>query len=257
MACNPPTVVIGGVTISTSDFVNAREIVTKVSGDTGDPTLDEYEENIANGNNTRATTGIQFPAPVQTTLPEPIKEKAKETDEVPPPNNQGTPVGCSPWTGNYGMQLSPHFTVKDFTVGAVFPYPMQDYPGFPANVRVCNLQSLAMNICEPMYAKFGKFSINSGIRNATSSKTNISQHVKGEAVDIQFPGWSYSRYWDNAEWIKNNIPYDQFIFEHSTTTGLAWYHLSFKRTGNRPANDRTKVMTMYKNNYSPGLKRYG
>lgn len=257
MACTPPTVIIGGVTISTSDFVNAREIITRVSGDAGDPTLDEYEENIANGNNTRATTGIQFPPPVQTTLPEPIPEKSKGNITDEPPGTQGTPVGCSPWTGNYSQQLSPNFTVKNFTVGATFPYPLTDYPGFPASTRLCSLQNLAMNIAEPMLAKFGRFNINSGLRNQTSSKSNISQHVKGEAMDIQFPGWSYSRYWDNAEWVRNNIPYDQFIFEHSPTTGLAWYHLSFRRAGGRAASDRTKVMTMYKNKYSPGLLRYG
>ncbi len=257
MACSPPTITVGGVTISTSDFVNAREIVSTVSGDTGDPTLDEYEENIANGNNAKSSTGVQFPAPAQTTLPPPIPEKPQESKETPPPVRNGTPVGCVPWSGNYSQQLSTNFTVGDLTVKALYPHVMKDYPGFTANVRVCSLQNLAMNVCEPMLAKFGPYRINSGLRNETSSKTRISQHVKGEALDIQFPGWSYSRYWDNAEWIKNNIPYDQFIFEHSVATGLAWYHLSFKVSGGRAAGARDKVMTMYKNNYSPGLKRYG
>ena len=51
-------------------------------------------------------------------------------------------------------------------------------------------------------------------------------------------------------------PFDQFIFEHSSKTGLAWYHLSFRRSGNRPASDRTKVMTMYRGHYDSGLRRY-
>ena len=40
--------------------------------------------------------------------------------------------------------------------------------------------------------------------------------------------------------------------EHSSATGSVWYHLSFKRGGNRG-----KVMTMYRGGYSPGLRRYG
>jgi hypothetical protein len=257
MACTSPKIVVGGVTISTSDFENARELMTRVSGDGGDPTLDEYDENIANGNNDKGRAGVQFPASKQTSLPTSIPDAAAETNDSAPPGLSGSSVVCVPWSGNYSQALSTHFKVKDFTVGALFPNQMQDFPGFSADARVCNLQGLATNVAEPILAKFGPFSINSGLRNATSASSGLSQHVKGEAMDIQFAGWSYSRYWDNAAWIKDNIPYDQFIFEHSSTTGLAWYHLSFRRAGNRPAGDRTKVMTMYKNHYDPGLKRYG
>jgi len=73
---------------------------------------------------------------------------------------------------------------------------------------------------------------------------------------VQFAGWTYERYWQATAWIKDNLPYDQFIFEHSDRTGLAWFHLSYNRSGNRPVTQRTKVMTMYRNQYSPGLLRY-
>ncbi len=76
-------------------------------------------------------------------------------------------------------------------------------------------------------------------------------------MDVQFAGWNYQTYWDNAAWVKDNIPYDQFIFEHSDKTGLAWFHLSFNNTGNRPATSPTKVMTMYRNHYDPGLQKHG
>ena len=85
----------------------------------------------------------------------------------------------------------------------------------------------------------------------------ISQHVTGQAIDVQFTGWSYERYWENAQWVKDNIPYDQFIFEHSSKNSLAWYHLSYNSTGNRAASVPSKVMTMYRNHYDSGLKKYG
>lgn len=256
MSCTPLTVTVGGVTISTSDFQNAAEILAIVSGDGGDPTQDEFEENIANGNNDNSATGVQFPPAKQTTLPPPIPTPAEESNDKPPPIVPGAPVTCSTWTGDYNFQLSPNFKVKDFTISAVFPNQLTDYPGYTKSERCCNLQHLAVNVAEALRAKFGPFNINSGVRNASSS-VSPSQHIKGQAMDVQFSGWSYARYWENAAWIKDNIPYDQFIFEHSDKTGLAWYHLSYNKSGNRPATANTKVMTMYRNNYSSGLKRYG
>lgn len=264
MACTAPTVIIGGVLLSTSDFQNAREILSSVSGDLGDPTLDEHEENIANGNNIKGTSGTQIPntpggqPPAQTTLPPPIPQKAEATNDAPPPGGNGTPASPEIWSGDYDQYLSPNFKVRDFTINAVFPHQLTDYNAtYTKQVRFDNLRALAINVAEPLRAMFGNLSINSGLRNVTSASTGLSQHVKGQAVDAQFTGWSYARYWENAAWIKDNIKYDQFIFEHSSTTGLAWYHLSFNSGGNKAATDPNKVLTMYKNNYSSGLKKYG
>lgn len=256
MSCKSPSIIIGGVAISTNDFENAKDIITYVSRDSGDPTLDAYEENIANGNNNKSTTGIQWPPPIQTSLPAEIKEKSLDSAGTAAKTLAGSNVVCIPWNNNYSVQISPNFTAKDFTVGAFFPNPLIDYMGVSASIRLCNLQGLAVNVAEPLLSKYGKMIITSGIRNKTSTPTGISQHVTGEAFDVQFAGWTYNRYWEAAKWIKDNIPYDQFIFEHSIDTGLAWYHLSYNRAGNRSESARTKVMTMYKNNYSPGLHKF-
>jgi hypothetical protein len=264
MSCTPPTITVGGVTLSTSDFQNAQELLQTVSGDQGDPTLDEHNENIANGNNSASRNGVQVPSapggspPVQTSLPTPSPIPADQTISTPPPGRSGVSVGCTVWNGiDYNARLSRSFTLRQFTVNAVFPNPLTDYLTYTKQVRFCNLQNLAENIAEPMRAKFGAFNINSAIRNMTSTPSGVSQHITGQAMDIQFSGWTYARYWENAAWIKDNIPYDQFIFEHSSSTGLAWYHLSFNKDGNRPASAPTKVMTMYRNHYDSGLKRYG
>lgn len=259
MACTPPTVVIGGVTLSTSDFQNAKELLDTVSGDNGDPTADGYDESVAGGNNTSDTTGVQFSGALQTTPPAEIPQTADATNDIAPSYKVGVDTECLVWTGDYDLRISTNFTVKNFTVGALFKNPLIDLPlyGLTANQRCCNLQNLAINVAEPILAKFGQFNINSGIRNTNTTPAGVSQHVSGQAFDIQFNGWTYARYWENAAWVKDNIPYDQFIFEHSDKTGLAWFHLSYNKDGNRPADVRTKVMTMYRNKYSPGLKRYG
>jgi hypothetical protein len=263
MACTPPTITVGGVILSTSDYVNAMPLVNNVSGDQGDPTLDEYNENIANGNNTANRTGVQIPIaptgsiPTQTTLPTVSPIPGTDSNNKPPPGFPGVPGSSLTWTGNYDQQLSTNFKVRSFTVNAVFPYELTNYLSFTTNARFTAMAALATNVAEPLLAKFGALNINSGLRNKTSASSGISQHIKGEAIDIQFPGWNYQRYWENAQWVKDNIPYDQFIFEHSSSTGLAWYHLSYNRLGNRAATDPTKVMTMFRNHYDPGLQRHG
>ena len=261
MSCNAPVITVGGVTMSTSDFENAAELIRTVSGDGGDPTLDEYTENIAGGNNTSGTTGVQMPAtglpPMQTTPPTPSPVPATITDNTTPPGGNGVQVVPGAWNGNYDTLLSPNFKVRDFTINALFPNQLIDYGAFTKDIRYTNLKGLAVNVAEKLLSKFGKFNINSGLRNKTSTPTGISQHITGQAMDIQFTGWNYNRYWENASWVRDNIPYDQFIYEHSDKTGLVWYHLSFNLSGNRPASDSRKVLTMYRNHYDPGLRNYG
>jgi len=259
MSCAAPTVVVGGVTLSTSDFVNAQELVTTVSGDGGDPTLDEYNENIANGNNTASRRGVQIAetVPTQTSLPTEIPFSPEASNDTSTNSRQGSAVTPGLWSGSYDQALSTNFKVRDFTINAVFPNQLIDYLSYTKDVRFSNLQNLAVNVAEPLRAKFGNFRINSGLRNKSSTSSGVSQHILGQAIDVQFSGWTYARYWENAAWIKDNIPYDQFIFEHSDKTGLAWYHLSYNPAGNRAPSVRTKVMTMYRNHYSPGLKRFG
>jgi hypothetical protein len=271
MSCAPPTQTIGSVTFSTDNLANAAPLLV-ISGDGGDPVFDEYEENIANGNNSAGTTGVQvsgantspaYPGngngniPVQTTPPTPSPIPAKETNTVVATNKNGTPVSGGSWTpGNYTQTLSSHFNVGTFTINAVFKHPLIDYLSYSAQTRFQNLQGLATNVGEALYAKYGMPIITSGIRNASSTPSGVSQHITGQAADFQWPGWNYDRYWQAAQWVKDNIPYDQFIFEHSDKTGLAWLHLSYNNAGNRSASSPIKVMTMYRNHYDHFLKRY-
>lgn len=255
--CGPEMITVGGVSIAVNSFDRARNLLSNISSDMGDPVYDEYEGNIAGGNNTTGTNGAgQFPPPTQTTPPKTPPTTPNATDDKPPPGKPGVPVSCMAWSGSYDDRLSPNFKVRDFTINAYFPNQLIALPQYPIATRLCNLQNLSMNVAEPLFAKFGRPRINSGLRNENSVASGVSQHVLGEAADFQWADWTYLRYWEAASWVKDNIPYDQFIFEHSSTTKLAWFHLSYKKTGNRPASSPTKVMTMYNNQYISGLKKY-
>ena len=106
----------------------------------------------------------------------------------------------------------------------------------PKNVHIIlNLRALHSNIVVPCYKEFhlkqGKqMKINSGYRclelNRIIGSKDTSQHVKGQAVDIEFLGI------DNdflAEWIYHNLNFDQLIKEmitsHNPQSG--WIHCSY------------------------------
>ncbi len=102
-----------------------------------------------------------------------------------------------------------------------------------------NMQSVALNICEPTIAHFGKDKycfdsfyrcdkLNTLIRGATNS-----QHVRGQAVD-QFLINSIS----NCElflWQKDNLQFDQLILEmkNDKTGDAIWVHGSYNAVHNR------------------------
>ena len=269
MACSAPiiSITVGDeiVTISESDLENAANLADTVSGDGGDPTLDEYTENIGNGNNAGGTTGIQLPSdpngspPIQTSLPTGSPYPADASDTTQAKGGNGVQTSVTSWSGDYNEQLSPNFKLRQFTINSVFPNQLINYnEQYTIDVRFNNLKGLAVNIAETLLAKFGPFNINSGLRNKTSTPPpGLSQHITGQGMDVQFAGWSYDRYWENAAWVRDNVPFDQFIFEHSDKTGLAWFHLSYNNLGNRPNGTASKILTMYRNSYSPGLKRFG
>jgi len=255
--CKAPTVIVGGVTMSTSDAENAAAMLEELGGDNGDPTFDEYNSNIAGGNNANGANGVQVGNPsTQTSLPGPNTTPPFASDDKVPPYIPGKPVPQGAWSGDYDEPLSPNFKVRDFTINAFFPNQLTNFTDITD--RFNNLKALAVNVAEPLLAKFGKFRINSAIRNQeTCPAPNHSQHTLGMAMDFQFPGWSLDKYWEMAPWIRDNIPYDQMIYEYSDKSGSVWYHLSYNKNGNRKPGDPVKVMTMWHNKYDKGgLKRY-
>ena len=112
------------------------------------------------------------------------------------------------------------------------------------------MKGLAVNILEPLRAQYPKIRINSAFRGTASlSGGKVSQHQKGEAVDIQIPLMAPKGYLPIAEWCIANLPFDQLIFEHGNSI---WLHISYKRGGKQ----RKELLTMYKGNYESGLTLY-
>lgn len=156
--------------------------------------------------------------------------------------NQGVCIMSD--TINYNLQLSPNFKLGDLTVNALFKHKLQAQAGFSVKELTCNMQSLCNEVLEKLRSNYPNFRINSGFRTVTIGK---SQHERGMAVDLQWPGKAPSEYLTIAKWMVQNLVFDQLIFEHGNSI---WIHVSFNRLA---AVQRKQVLTMFKGAYTPGL----
>ena len=131
---------------------------------------------------------------------------------------------------NYGMKISDNFTLKDVMVNG----KLRDYGGFSKRDMIANMRCLAVNCLDPIKNKFPGMFFSSGFRHyIPDGGSTTSQHMVGQAVDMQFRGAKKSQYHDEfVQWIIKNVPYDQCLLEYSLR-GTAWIHISFKEKGNR------------------------
>lgn len=152
------------------------------------------------------------------------------------------------------MKLSPNFTLGQVSSNAVVSkYPVRAQFGITAADAVKNLQNLCLNALEPIKAAYPNMFVTSGFRH-TNSGSRVSDHVLGQAVDLQFKGASKAQYFEIAQRIKKIAPFKQLLLEYkSTGTGMPWIHISLSRTGSQNKNS---IMTFYNHKkYSDGLSK--
>jgi hypothetical protein len=148
------------------------------------------------------------------------------------------------------------WTVKMVTKqpGVVFPYDVATVA--PANgltvQEMCdNLRFLVINCIDPIKKEFPDAFVTNTIRNKGNGSPT-SQHPRGMACDIQYSKASKAEYFTRAQWIKDNISFDQFLLEYKTTgTKLPWHHLSFNKAGNR---NQVSTFMNNKNCKGPGVQ---
>jgi hypothetical protein len=93
---------------------------------------------------------------------------------------------------------------------------------------VNNLAALALNVYEPIKAKYPNVSITNSYRHGAS--IGGGQHGTGQAADFQFRGVGAHDYYDIAVWISKNVPYDQLLLEYLPGKTV-WIHLSYAIPG--------------------------
>ena len=93
---------------------------------------------------------------------------------------------------------------------------------------VNNLAGLALNVIEPIKAKYPSMLITNTYRHGAS--IGGGQHGTGQAADLQFRGVGAHDYFEIAQWINKNIPYDQLLLEYLPGKTV-WIHISYAIPG--------------------------
>lgn len=150
---------------------------------------------------------------------------------------------------DYNQKLSPNFTVKDLSVGTTFPHNIVAQNGLSIPDILSNMQAVAINILEPLRAQYPGLRVNSAFRKGVGT----SQHNRGMAVDIQWPGLVPAGYTPIAQWITANLPIDQLIFEHGNSI---WLHISYNRNLTKQRGLLLTYYTKVTPNYQPGLTNH-
>ena len=151
------------------------------------------------------------------------------------------------------VRLSKNFTLQEFTKSQTAI--RQGLDNTPGEEHLYNAKELFVKVVQPVRDNFGVTVINSGYRgpslNEAVGGSSKSQHCKGQAVDIECPG---TPNYDVANWIKENLDFDQLILEFYTPgiPDSGWVHVSYNHEGNRQS-----VLTAMKENgktvYKQGL----
>ena len=142
------------------------------------------------------------------------------------------------------MRLSKNFSLEELTKSQTATRKGID--NTPSAEHQENLKSLCTHVLQRVRDHFGKVvTVSSGYRSpelciAIGSKTT-SQHAKGQAADFEIFGVSNK---ELADWIHNNINYDQLILEFWSPEdpNKGWIHCSYSRE-----NNRKQYLRAYKN----------
>ena len=152
------------------------------------------------------------------------------------------------------MNLTANFSLHELTKSETAL--RMGFDNTPGEKEIAALKLLAEKVLQPVRDHFGNgVKCNSGFRSAESNAavggSRTSDHVKGQAADIEIPGVPNH---ELAEYIAQNYKFTQVILEFYTQgiPDSGWVHVSYD-----PANLKCQTLTAVKQDgktvYLPGL----
>ena len=134
------------------------------------------------------------------------------------------------------MSVSKHISMKE----AVESYTAKrrGIENVPGQYELVNMTAVAENIFEPLREWVGgPIKINSFFRsvelNQAIGGSSKSQHCQGRAIDID-DTYGYKTNAEMYHWVKENLDFDQMIWEFGTDENPDWVHISYvSQDGNR------------------------
>ena len=118
----------------------------------------------------------------------------------------------------------------------------------PNEEQLANMKLVANNVFEPLRVFInGPIKVNSFFRSPDLNKaiggSTKSQHCKGQAIDIDDTygkATNAEMYW----WIKENLDFDQMIWEFGNNNNPDWVHVSYVS----PDKNKNRCLKAYRDN---------
>ena len=154
------------------------------------------------------------------------------------------------------MKLSEHLDLSEVTRSE--SAKRNGITNMPTAEHIANFKLLAEKIFEPIRNHFRvPIIISSGYRskelNASLKGASLtSQHCSGEAIDIDMDGSPHGV--TNRmvfDYIKDNLIFDQLIYEFGDANNPDWVHVSYESTGNQRKQVLRATRSNGKTAYSP------
>jgi zinc D-Ala-D-Ala carboxypeptidase len=132
------------------------------------------------------------------------------------------------------MMLSENLSVTEFSASNTAKRKGID--NTPKAIHLEAAKELAKNIFQPIREHFNTpIFISSGYRSEALNKaiggSATSQHSKGEAIDIDMDGHKGPTNAEVFNYIKENLNFDQLIWEFGSKISPDWVHVSYKKGG--------------------------
>jgi len=143
-------------------------------------------------------------------------------------------------------KISKHISYKEATFSQTAT--RKDIDNTPSKEVLQRMKTVAENIFEPLRAHVGgPIKINSFYRsimlNTAIGGSKSSQHTRGEAIDIDDTLGNMSNK-DMFTFIKDELDFDQLIWEFGDDENPAWVHVSYVS----PENNRRRILKASKVN---------
>jgi hypothetical protein len=143
-------------------------------------------------------------------------------------------------------KISKHISYKEATFSQTAT--RKDIDNIPNEEVLERMRTVAENVFEPLRAHVGgPIKINSFYRsimlNTAIGGSKSSQHTRGEAIDIDDTLGCMSNK-DMFTFIKDELDFDQLIWEFGDDENPAWVHVSYVS----PENNRRRILKALKVN---------
>ena len=143
------------------------------------------------------------------------------------------------------MKLSTHLDLSEVTRSE--SAKRNQISNMPTGEHIANFITLAEKVFEPVREHFGfPIHISSGYRSVELNRlikgSSSSQHCKGQAIDIDMDNSTNGV--TNADvfnYIKDNLPFDQLIWEFGNEDNPDWVHVSYVPEGRKQILKAVKI----------------